>query len=693
MKQYRASSFAIIMSALILGPSAFAQTQGDDEADIVVTGSRDANASITGSDVTVLRYPQSISVIDSAMLERIGATRLDAALDLAGGVARQNDFGGLWDKYSIRGFAGDENGGPDILINRFASNLGFTPPIDVATVERFEFLKGAAAALSGRGEPGGSLNIVTKAPPEEFQANASLSYGSWNAFRATGDIGGPINDMLAVRLIGVVEDKDSFRNYVHSNRELIAPSIAFTPSDKLRFLYQAEYMRNRTPMDRGVVAIGGDARAMDRNTFLGEPGDGRMNHKIFWQQASMFASLAENLSLEVGLSHRIGSLRGYGTIADFGARGLQSDGRTIGRMRRYHDFSWNDLSARAELVSKFDFLGLSHDVRIGFDRVRHGLDKLMTQARGTPAAPILTIDAFNPVYGKTSSSFAPLQNWHASFHSESIYAQDLIELGQFTLLLGGRWNSFRETLTNHLRSDALLQTENRGFTPRAALTWQFLDGLSLYSSWGESLRLNPSDGVSTFDAEKSDSAEVGAKYRLFGGKLSGQVALFDMNKRNVLNPNATDPFIKTQIGRQRSRGVETELTLNLPSGLFVSATYTHLKATVENDNNAALIGTRLSNVPNDLAAIYANQRWGRLAVGAGVSYVGERNGDPYASGYILPRYTIARADLSYEINDRFGARFDVDNLFDAYYITSSYANVWTTPGAPRSFRVTLTGKF
>ena len=51
--------------------------------------------------------------------------RLDDTIDLAGGVSRQNDFGGLWDKYAIRGFAGNENSGPDILINRFSSNLGF----------------------------------------------------------------------------------------------------------------------------------------------------------------------------------------------------------------------------------------------------------------------------------------------------------------------------------------------------------------------------------------------------------------------------------------------------------------------------------------------------------------------------------------------------------------------------------------
>jgi iron complex outermembrane receptor protein len=225
----------------------------------------------------------------------------------------------------VRGFAGDENSGPDILVNRFSSNFGYNAPIDTATVERFEFLKGAPPP-SGRGEPGGSLNIVTKAPPTKAEAQASLSYGSWHNRRLTGDVGGALTDTISARLIGVSEAKDSFRNTVHSNRELIAPSLAFKPSEQLRFLYQAEYMRNRTPLDRGVVALGGNALAMDRRTFLGEPGDGRIDQKSFWQQGSMFAALSDAVSLELGLSQRQGSLQGFSTQADFGRAGCSPMG-------------------------------------------------------------------------------------------------------------------------------------------------------------------------------------------------------------------------------------------------------------------------------------------------------------------------------------------------------------------------------
>jgi len=691
MKSVQICASLLAISVAFLAKPVLAEEAGEPDK-IVVTALRDSNASITGSDTPLQNYPQSVRVIDDEAIARLGATRLTDVIDLAGGVARQNNFGGLWDKYSIRGFAGDENTGPDILVNRFGSNLGFSAPIDTATVERFEFLKGPAAALSGRGEPGGSLNIVTKAPKNEAHGSASISYGSWNALRATSDLGGPLTNTLSMRLIGVVEDKESFRDFVKSNRELIAPSIAFTPNDSLKFLYQAEYMRSRSTFDRGIVGIAGDPLAMDIHTFVGEPVDGRIKQEILWQQGSVFAALSDSVAMELGLSHRDGSLEGFSTMVDFGARGLQPDGRTAGRQRRFNNYQWNDLTLRAELTAKAQLLGMEHDLRFGVDRVRHERDVLQLRVRGSASSPLLVIDLFNPVYNTTLPTPQPNQDEIVSFRSESAYAQDLITLGDFTILLGARWNSFRETLDKSFPAAAQLETRDRGVTPRAAITWAVTPQVSLYSSWGESLRLNPSDGISTFDAEESNSTEVGLKLEMFNGALRGQAALFTMTKRNVLNPNAADPNVKTQVGRQRSRGLEAELTF-ARDGWFITGVYTYVDATVRKDNAAALVGTGLTNVPDHMAGLYASREIGPVTIGGGITHVGDRQGTPFGNVYTLPAYTTARANISWDINDHFTVRADVDNIFDKEYIANSYAEVWTMPGAPRNVRVTLTGRF
>ena len=94
-----------------------------------------------------------------------------------------------------------------------------------------------------------------------------------------------------------------------------------------------------------------------------------------------------------------------------------------------------------------------------------------------------------------------------------------------------------------------------------------------------------------------------------------------------------------------------------------------------------------------LAPTGRHQRLGAVPLGGGVTHVVARKGGTFASGNRLPAYTIARLDASWAVNPRFDVRLDLENLFDTYYIASSYADVWTMPGAPRNVRVTLRGRF
>jgi len=115
-------------------------------------------------DFAPLEVPQSNQRFDEELLRNIGATDLDDALDLSASVARQNNFGGLWNGFSIRGFAGDLNLPSNFLINGFNAGQGYGGPRDVAGLQAVEVLKGPRAALFGRGEPGGTINLVTKRP-------------------------------------------------------------------------------------------------------------------------------------------------------------------------------------------------------------------------------------------------------------------------------------------------------------------------------------------------------------------------------------------------------------------------------------------------------------------------------------------------------------------------------------------------
>ena len=89
-----------------------------------------------------LETPQSELKIDLEALENAGAVSLDQAIDLSASVARQNNFGGLWNSFSLRGFVGDENLPSNYLVNGFNAGRGFGGSRDLSGIESVEVLKG-----------------------------------------------------------------------------------------------------------------------------------------------------------------------------------------------------------------------------------------------------------------------------------------------------------------------------------------------------------------------------------------------------------------------------------------------------------------------------------------------------------------------------------------------------------------------
>jgi len=73
------------------------------EETIFVVGDRQAYK----GNFDLLEVPAADLTIDAELLADAGALNLSDALDLSAAVARQNNFGGLWNAFSIRGFAGD----------------------------------------------------------------------------------------------------------------------------------------------------------------------------------------------------------------------------------------------------------------------------------------------------------------------------------------------------------------------------------------------------------------------------------------------------------------------------------------------------------------------------------------------------------------------------------------------------------
>jgi len=284
-----------------------------DDAEITVTGIRQAYR----GDFEQKEIPQAIATIDAKQLVENNILRLTDALDLNASVARQNTLGGLWDAFAIRGFAGDENLPSGYLVNGFNGGRGFGGQRDVAGIESIEVLKGPAAALLGRGEPGGTINIVTKQPVygNSF-GNAALQYGSFDRLRAEADANVAIGQNLSVRLVGYAEGAESFRDTIESNRRGFLPSVGLRLGDQTRLTYDLEWTRVAVPFDRGIVVLNNNFKTIPRSRFLGEPGDGDHVARAEGHQLRVQHDFNDKWSVQLGVSHRDTLLTGQSSDAE-----------------------------------------------------------------------------------------------------------------------------------------------------------------------------------------------------------------------------------------------------------------------------------------------------------------------------------------------------------------------------------------
>lgn len=644
-------------------------------------------AGATRTDTPLREIPQAVRVLPRALVEDIGATRFDQTFDYASGIARQNGFGGLWDNFAIRGFTGHEDTGAGYLVNGFAANRGYTAPRDTATIERVEVLKGPSASLYGSGEPGGTMNIVTRQPQFKPAQVYETEVGNRDRYRVAADVTGALSETVAGRLIAVADHDGSTRDYVNSRRWLVAPSFTWLLGNDTILQYAAEFQRFTTPMDRGVVAVNGRLGAIPRSRFLGEPGDGDMRLDSQSHQLTVEHQFSPDWKGRVGLAYRGGSLSGHASEATM----LEADGRTLRRQRRFRDFQSDDVSLQVDVTGKFATGPVGHEVVSGVDAYRFGNTQDQWRKTPTAAAPY-AIDIYAPLYGQPTPTLSRTTSTYERQTNVGLYAQDQLSLGErWRVLAGVRFDAFDQSLDNRLRGTRTTQHQN-AVSPRVGVTYLASRNVSLFANASQSFRPNGGADAAgnAFDPERGCAVEAGVKLDSDDRRVGATLAVFEIRKRNVLTPDPSDPAFYMAAGEARSRGVELDVAGQVGTHWRVSGNFALTDAEITRDNQLAA-GTPLANIPRtsgSVMAIYEDaapvgQRYG---IGGGVRYVGRRSGDAQNT-FALPAYTLVDLHGYWQYSKALRVSLNINNLFDKTYYTSSYSSVWVAPGSGRTVRV------
>lgn len=647
------------------------------------------------SELPLRELPQSIRIMTRQAMDDLGAVKLDDLLDYVGGVSRQNSFGGLWDNLAIRGLAGNENTGMATLLNGFGSNRGFNAPRDLAAVERIEFLKGPAAALYGNSEPGGTLNVVSKAPLWNAGHSMEAYVGSYGLRRLALDSTGPLSDRVAYRLNVAAEERDSFRDTVTASRRVLAPALTWRLSPDTVLDYRGEWLRHATPLDRGVVAVNNQLGVVPRDRFLGEPADGDVAVINGNHQLSLRHEWNESWQARVALSRRDTRIKGFSTEAS----ALLADG-TLRRQRRLRDYDSDDTAVQAELQHVRMIAGSRHELLLGVEHYDFRMDQRMLRFNPSAAVPY-AVNIYSPVYGQVQPTPLPNTDTEERQRNTAIYWQDAVSLGRHWRVLAGlRWEQPHQSLLNR-RNGVTTRQQPSEWSPRLGLSWLPDAQWTVYANAGRSFRPNPGSDAkgSAFAPEHGQALEAGVKWQTADQRLGATAAIFDIRKRDVLtaDPTPANSGFSIAAGEVRSRGIELEASGQLTASWRVNGSLTWLDAEITKDATLP-VGSRLLNVPRLNASLLAVHEGSmasgqRFGLGGGLAYNAHRLGQNGAPDFQLPSYTVAKLVGYWRVGSQWRLSLDVDNLFDRHYYTSSYSRLWVAPGAARSVSVGAQYKF
>ncbi|MDD2820550.1 MAG: TonB-dependent siderophore receptor [Flavobacterium sp.] len=691
--------------------------------------------------------PQSISTITKELIADKNAFYLADAVKMASGVIPSS----YYNQYSIRGISQNEEG--QIINGMRTRQYYFLQPL-TNNIERVEVIKGPSSATFSSVDPGGSINLVTKKPLAVDRKEVSMSVGSFSTLRGTLDFTGPLNESktLLYRVNGAYQEAKSFRDLVSNKSFLIAPSFSYIPNEKTAINTEMILSNMVGILDRGQPIFGAVAGVTNLNKTpislnLGAPNDffkskemilmTNLAHK-FTSKISFNASYMKQSWTEDLQEHRTTNA----FAVDMNNQAVASLAMMQFVQRQQY---WNVDNLSAFLNFDFKTGKLSHKLLTGYDLSSWNKTKGGGQnaARGyllkdgTVANSFVIANATNYQTTTVDGVLLPKPNVNyfnlnnpaytirniedytlnvrtalpsALTSTNAIYIQDQIQWGKFTFLLGLR-NEWFEDITNYETNNELT-VKKTALLPRIGVTYAINDALNIYTTYLEgyqpqsnTVTLMPQTGSlpggSLFDPLESNLKEFGAKATLFNNRISVNMAIYEINQKNILM-NANDPnnpdLLVTR-GAERSRGFEWDIAGYITSNWQINASYSYIDAKITNDRDVSLIGARKQNTPKNSANFWTRYNFdptsalGDFGVGFGVQYQSSKV-PWFTRSFIIPDFTIFDAALYYKPNkSNMQIAINAGNLLNKTYWLGAQNFLRLFPGAPRNVNLTVTYKF
>ena len=604
-------------------------------------------SSIGGGVETPLRdIPQSVTVINSALMQAQAATSLGDALRNVPGITMGAAEGGsIGNNFNLRGFSART----DLYLDGMKDRGQFYR--DVFSLDAIEVLQGPSSMLFGRGSTGGVINQVSKLPTRDHFATVTVTGGTQPTFRVTGDLNQPIDGTSALRIAAMGQDVHSTRDVMQNHDYGIAPSLSFGMGTPTEVTLNALLTHNDDMPDYGLPPVNGGPAKVNRKTFYGATDDrtiqevanlnGTIRHKFGNGVTLRNQTYYSRYSIDARESgpNNVGTLNAAGVYTAFPAANLGNI-TPLPLTSLYvglgsHDRSITDTSLYNQTDLIFDFAtgGMRHQLIAGLELGRDTNDtqNFSRNIPGNPNNYFRAVSLVDPVYEPAAGIRAVAGN-HVQADATDVapYVNDTIAFSDaWKAVVGVRYDRYNASITNSINLPPSA-SQTVGYTSvRAGAIFQPTEVQSYYFSYGTSF--NPSletlaltSGQQSLDPETSRQYEFGGKWDVLDGNLSLTAALFNIEKDHTRSQ--ISPGVYELTGNIRVRGFQASAAGRITRNWQVFGGYTYLDAEIVKasvlDNTKGRVP---ANTPKNSFSMWTTYNFTRdWQAGTGIAYMSDR---------------------------------------------------------------------
>jgi len=524
----------------------------------------------------------------------------------------------------------------------------------------------------------------------------SLQAGMYGNRRLTGDFDQPLSNTAAVRVNGMYEHSDSFRDQVSVERYGITPTVTILPTSQTRVVVSYEYLHDRRTADRGITSFAGTPAAVDPSLFYGNPDDSHVRLDVHLGSATI-----EQRWRRATIRNRT-VVAGYDRFYQNYVPGAASPDQTRVTLSAY-----NNTTDRTNVFNQTDVVvpattgRFRHTVLVGAEVGRQLTDNFRNTGFFNNTATSVQVRFENPAISTpvTYRQSATDADNHVLARIGSAYVQDHVEVSRQVQFLGGvRFDQFDLSHHNNRNGETLSRVDNL-VSPRAGLIFKPVTPVSIYGSYSVAYLPSAGDQFSSLTMitqqmkpEQLTNYEIGAKWDLFAD-LSFSTALYRLDRTNTRSTDPSDPTRIVQTGSQRTSGYEFGVSGRVTRLWRMAGGYAYQDALVTSATTAARVGAQVAQVPHHTFSLWNNyQVHPRVGAALGVVY----RSDMFAAidnTVVLSGYTRIDAAAFVPLSKRARLQLNVENLFDKKYFANADNNTNISPGYPRVIRVALTTSF